>query len=147
MGKQAYRVVSSEFGVVRPHRTSSNHCDVDLQGSFEWVRGGSTTPNLLEPLWCRPTGKFWMSSRWFDLTKPLWCRGKQTYRAVSSEFGVVRPHRTSSNHCDADLQGSFEWVRGGLTSPNLCDGKSIWRRKQRLYTIPICLYFLNSQDF
>ena len=27
LGKQDYRAVLSEFGVVRPHRTSSNHCD------------------------------------------------------------------------------------------------------------------------
>ena len=25
--KQAYRAGSSEFAAVRPHRTSSNHCD------------------------------------------------------------------------------------------------------------------------
>ena len=99
-GKPAYRAVSSEFGVVQPHRTSVNqwkagvqgmlrvvqphrtsvnHWKAGLQGKFEWVRSGSSTPNLLEPL-C--------------------CRRKQAYRAVSSEFFVVRPHRTSSNHYD-----------------------------------------------
>ena len=48
--KQDYRAVSSEFGVVRPHRTSSNHCDSGRKGSLESVRGGSTVPNLLKPL-------------------------------------------------------------------------------------------------
>ena len=50
------RKVLSEFGVVRPHRTSLNHCDAGemqreagLRGGFERVRGGSTRLNL-EPL-------------------------------------------------------------------------------------------------
>ena len=48
-GKHAYREGSSEFGVVRPHRTSSNHC----------VQVGSM-----------PAGKVQVSSGWFDLTEP-----------------------------------------------------------------------------
>ena len=124
--KHAYRASSSEFGAVRWHQTSSNHCDEGgsrpIQGRFEWVWGGSTTPNLLEPLWCRgnrPTGQFqvslgwfnhteplWISGKqayreswgWFNHTEPLWITGKQAYRASLSEFGVVRQHQTSSNH-------------------------------------------------
>ena len=59
-GMQADREVSREFGEVRIHRTSSKHCEeggttvtngeAGLQGMFECVRGGSTPPNLLEPL-------------------------------------------------------------------------------------------------
>ena len=48
-GKQAYREGSSEFGAVRPHRTSSNHCD----------EGG-----------CRHTGKDRVSSGRFEYTEP-----------------------------------------------------------------------------
>ena len=78
-----YRAVLSEFRVARPCRTSSNHIpyrgrstgqfrvslgwfnhikpprttvmkgEAGRKGSLEWVRGGSTAPNLLEPLWCR----------------------------------------------------------------------------------------------
>ena len=73
---------SSKLGVVRLHRTSSNHCH----------EGGN-----------RPAGQVRMSMGWFDHTKPprtTFLQGKKDYRAVSSEFRVVRPHRTSSNHCN-----------------------------------------------
>ena len=77
-GKHAYREGSSEFGVVRPNRTSLNHC----------VQVGSM-----------PTAKVQVSSKWFDLLEPLCSSGKHAYSEGSSEFGVVRPHRTSLNHC------------------------------------------------
>ena len=77
-GKHAYREGSSEFLVVRPNRTSLNHC----------VQVGSM-----------PTGKVQVSSGWFNLLEPLCSSGKHAYREGSSEFGVVRPHQTSLNHC------------------------------------------------
>ena len=46
--RQAYREGSSKFGVVRIHRTSSNHChegEAGRKGSLESVREGSTVPN------------------------------------------------------------------------------------------------------
>ena len=49
LGEQAYRKGSSEFGEVRIHRTSSNHCD----------KRGS-----------RPTGKVLASLGQFDHTEP-----------------------------------------------------------------------------
>ena len=154
-GKLAWRAVWSEFGEVRLHQTSSNHCheggirpagqvwvstgrfnhtkpprvslgwfdhteppqttvtkgeaglqgrftepsrttvtngEAGLQGSFEWVWGGSTTSNLLEPLW--------------------W-RGKLVGRAVWSEFGEVQLHQTFSNHCDV---GGSRPIRIGVQS-------------------------------
>ena len=50
-GKQAYRAVLSEFGVVWPLWTPLNHCDA----------GGS-----------RPTEQVRENSGWFDHTKPPW---------------------------------------------------------------------------
>ena len=82
MGKQAYRKVrvrAGRFDHTKPPRTTVLKGEAGLKGSLELVRGGSTAPNLLEP---------------------LSCRGKQAYREGSSEFEAVRPHRTSSNHCD-----------------------------------------------
>ena len=73
-GKQAYKVGSSEFGVVRPHRTSTNHCDALGRRQFR------------------------VSSGWFDHTEPPRTTLLLGEEAVSSEFRVVRPHRTSSNH-------------------------------------------------
>ena len=68
---------SSKLGVVRLHRTSSNHC---YEGE------------------CRPSGQVRASSGWFDHTKPprtTFLQGKQDYRAGSSEFVAVRPYRNS----------------------------------------------------
>ena len=72
--------------------------EIGLQGSFKCVWGGSTTPNLLEQ---------------------LWCMGKQAYMAVSSEFRVdyyTEPPLTTVMQGKAGLQGSFVWVFGGLTT-------------------------------
>ena len=77
-GKHAYREGSSEFEVVRPHRTSLNHC----------VQVGNM-----------PTGKVQVSTGIEPLQTSLCSSGKHAYREGSSEFGVVRPHRTSLNHC------------------------------------------------
>ena len=49
-GNKDYRAVLSEFGVVRPHRTTVMKGEAGRKGSLESVRGGSTAPNLLEPL-------------------------------------------------------------------------------------------------
>ena len=63
-----FRVSLGWFDRTEPQRTTVMQGEAGLLGSFECVRGGSTTPNLL---------------------KPLCYRGKQAYRVVSSEFGVV----------------------------------------------------------
>ena len=77
-GKQDYRAVSSEFGVVRPHLTSSNHCDL----------GGS-----------RPTGKVRVSLGRFDLTEPPRTTVMKGDAGIqrSLKFGVVQLYRTTSN--------------------------------------------------
>ena len=88
--------------VCAPRTSSSNLCDAGemerdagLQGGIERVRGGSTRPNLNEP---------------------LRCLGRQAYSEVSSEFGVVRPHRTSSNHFDEGERMPSGLVRGSTKS-------------------------------
>ena len=77
--------------MVRPHRTSSNHCD----------SGGS-----------RPAGQFRVSLGRFDHAEPPRTTVMQEEAGLqvsSSELGVVQPHRTSSNLLEeAGLQGSFE---------------------------------------
>ena len=113
--------------MVRPHRTSTNHCDalgrrpigqfrassgwfdfaepprtpllLGLQGSLECVLGGLTTPHLLEPLCC-------------------W--GKQVYRAVSRNkvcrmlstssgwLKRLEPFRTLSNHIIAEIMKALK---------------------------------------
>ena len=117
--------------MVRPHRTSSNHC----------IQVGSM-----------PAGKVQVSSGWFDLTKPLCSSGKHAYREGSSEFGVeplrssakhacwegssefgvVRPHRISSNHYvqvrsmpAGKVQVSSGWF--DLTKPLCSSGKHAYR--------------------
>ena len=63
------RVLSHEFGVVRPYRTVSVWCARCL---YILVRGGSSTSNLLEP------------------------HHYKVFRVLSHEFGVVRLYRTFS---------------------------------------------------
>ena len=110
-GKQGYREVLGRFYLTEPPRTIVTKGDAGLQGRFEWVRGGSNTPNLLEPLWRREKQAY---RGWFErvpggstspnLFEPLWQRGMQAYREGSIEFGrfeytrfgVVEPPRTHS---------------------------------------------------
>ena len=65
------RVSSGWFHDTEPPWTTVIQGEAGLQCSFERVRGGLISSNLLEPL-C--------------------CRGKQAYRAGSNEFWVVWPH-------------------------------------------------------
>ena len=65
------------IGAVRPHRTSSNHCDEwgnRLNGSFEGVLGGSlshrTTSNNGDEGGCRQTGKVHVRSERFEYNEP-----------------------------------------------------------------------------
>ena len=108
-GKHAYRESSSEFGVVRPHRTSLNHRvrvgsmptgKVQVSsGWFDRTEPPQTSSNHCAQVGSMPTGKVQVSSGWFDLLEPLCSSGKHAYREGSSEFRVVSPHRTSLNHC------------------------------------------------
>ena len=129
-----YRAGLSEFGVVRPHRTSSNHCDAGetgLQGSFKWVWGGSTTPNLCKSVESRRTGKVQGGS-----TTPKLCESLESRPTgqvwVSSEWFVnTIPPRTTLLQGEAGPQGSFEWVLCGLTTPNLLE--PLWWRGKKAY--------------
>ena len=120
-------VSSSEFGVVRPHRTSSNHYDAGGSMTTGQVRESSVWFNITELNRTtlliggfRPSGQFRVSSRSFDLTElprttamqGIW-RGMQAYMAVMREFGVVRQDRTSANHFDVGesrLTGKFRVI-------------------------------------
>ena len=117
-------------GSIGPPRTTLLIGEIGLQGSFKWVWGGSTTPNLLEQ---------------------LWCMGKQACMVVSSEFRVDWQHRTSLNNCDGgeskptgNFCVSFWWFdctqhpwtnravsrdQGGLTTVNLLE-PLCWLGKQ-----------------
>ena len=79
-GKHAYREGSSEFGVVRPHQTSLNHCvqvgsmptgKVQVSsGWFHLTEPPQTSSNHCVQVGSMPTGKVQVSSGWFDLTEP-----------------------------------------------------------------------------
>ena len=91
---EACRAGSSEFGAVRPHRTSPNHCDV----------GG-----------IRPTKQFRVSSGWFDHTEPprttlLQGEAGLQVRVSSGWFDHTEPPRTTVMKWEACLQaGSSEF--------------------------------------
>ena len=120
------RVLSHEFGVVRPYRTGLS----GVQGAYALVRGGSSTSNLVEPsrtniteiakcvefchmssgwfdqpnLLClyiitgetRSAGFLCTSSGWFKHIEPHHYRDSKVCRVLSHEFGVVRLYRTFS---------------------------------------------------
>ena len=68
------RVSSGWFDYTEPLRTTDMKGEAGLLGRFKWVRGGSTTPNLLKTLscrGCRTTGQFRVSFGWFDHIEPL----------------------------------------------------------------------------
>ena len=80
--------------MVQRFRTRSNHCTTQEKSpwvSFTRVRGGSTLPNLFEP---------------------LHYRGNTDYRVISHEFGVVPRFQTCLNQC------TTQEVWGGSTRQN-----------------------------
>ena len=68
---------SGWFKRIEPPLTFSNHFIAKKARCVEFVRGGSTVPNLLEPHHCRAT---------------------KVCRVLSHEFGVVRLYRTFCNY-------------------------------------------------
>ena len=77
---------------------------------FTGVRGGSTIPNLFEPL-CniknKACGEVHKSSGWFKAMEPFSVtqrfkkvrKHEQDYTAIPHEFEVVQRIRTFLNHC------------------------------------------------
>ena len=96
--------------MVRPHRTSLNHCVQvgsmpagKVQVSSGGVRPHRTSLNHCVQVGSMPAGKVQVSSGGGstspNLLEALCLSGKHAYREGLSEFRVVRPHRTSLNHC------------------------------------------------
>ena len=97
------RVLSHEFGVVRPYRTVSVWCAGCLctsSGWFKHIEPRRTFPNHIIKEIARCVEFCHMSSEWFDCTEPSLStslQGQQGMQGVVHLFGVVQAHRTSSN--------------------------------------------------
>ena len=59
---------NTEFGVVQPHRTSSNHCTTEGKLTIAQVRGGSSSNHCARGN--TDYRSFYMSSGWFNPTEP-----------------------------------------------------------------------------
>ena len=91
------RVLSHEFGVVRPYRTVSVWCLCNSSVWFKHIEPRRTFPNQEI---ARCVEFCHMSSGWFDCTEPSLStslQGQQGMQGVVHLFGVVQAHRTSLN--------------------------------------------------
>ena len=109
------RVLSHEFGVVRPYRTVSVWCAGCLctsSGWFKHIEPRRTFPNHIIKEIARCVEFRHMSSGWFDCTEPSLStslQGKQGMQGVVHLFGVVQAHRTFPNHIITEIARCVEF--------------------------------------
>ena len=99
------RVLSHEFGVIRPYRTFSIYivagetrcagCLFTCSGLFKHIEPRRTFPNHIITEIAKCVNFCHMSSGWFDHTEPplsTSLQGKQSkvWKLLSHEFGVIR---------------------------------------------------------
>ena len=99
--------VSSEFGVVQLHVTSSNHCDAgrsrttwQVRVEFGVIRPHQTSSNHHDAVGSKPKWQLRVSVEWFECTEPP---------------------QTTVRQGEAGLHSSLEWVQGGSTTPNFLE--------------------------
>ena len=106
------RVLSHEFGVVRPYRTFSVY--IGMQGVvhlFGVVQAHRTSSNLLEPHHykdskvCRVCH---MSSGWFDRTEPSLSTSLQGKQGVQGAYALVRGGSSTSNLIESSRTTSLQ---------------------------------------
>ena len=93
---------SGWFNSSEPVRTIVQHVKPCLQWSLTWVRGGSTLPNLIEPLSSRGNMDRRIISHEFgvvQMSEPVWTTGNPACGGTWHAFGVVQLFRNCSNHC------------------------------------------------
>ena len=94
------RVLSHEFGVVRPYRTVSVWCAGCLctsSGCFKHIEPRRTFPNHIITEIAKCVEFCHMSSRWFDHTKPSLSTSLQGKQGVQGAYALVRGGSSTSN--------------------------------------------------
>ena len=134
---------SGLFNSSEPVRTIVQHWKPGLQLNMTWVRGGSTFPNLFEPLSSRGNKDHRIIWHEFGLVQLFrtcsnYSSTQETRPAVeldmsSGWFNSSEPVRTIVQHREPVLQWSLTWVWGGSTLLNLLEQMgSRWNKDHRI---------------
>ena len=108
---KVFRVLSHEFGVVRPYRTVSVWCAGCLctsSGWFKHIEPRRTFPNhiIKEIARCVEFGH--MSSGWFDNTEPSLSTSLQRKQGEQGAYALVRGVSSTSNLIESSRTTSLQ---------------------------------------
>ena len=121
--KKVCRVLSHEFGVVRPYRTVSVWCEGCLctsSGCFKHIQPRRTFPNHIITEIEKCVEFCHMSSGWFDHTEPSLSTSLQGQQGMQGAYALVRGGSSTSNLIEPSCtcSGWFKYIEPRRTFSN-----------------------------